>query len=87
LEQWLSHHSADGAHKLILVGFTDSDGNASQNEKLSRNRAGEVAQMLNERGITPAVNGFGQECPIASNRTEVGKSLNRRVEVWLRKAL
>jgi phosphate transport system substrate-binding protein len=70
---------------LLLFGFSDNAGDTKKNLSLSKRRAKAVAEQLQMRGIKPSfVNGFGNELPIASNKTEDGREQNRRVEVWLR---
>ncbi|HEY0252967.1 MAG TPA: OmpA family protein, partial [Kofleriaceae bacterium] len=69
--------------KVEIGGHTDSVGNDAFNLKLSQSRAESVRTYLIKRGIdsgrmTPK--GFGENVPIADNRTEAGRSQNRRVE-------
>ncbi|MAA79997.1 MAG: hypothetical protein CL916_12150 [Deltaproteobacteria bacterium] len=75
------------AIELIRIeGHTDSDGKASMNKRLSQSRAESVVRYLIRKGITKermiAV-GFGEEKPIASNKTQNGKKKNRRVEMHI----
>lgn len=73
------------SRKLMLLGFTDSDGRYDANVHLSRQRAQAIAEMLTKRGIAVSyVGGFGPEAPIACNETTNGKERNRHVEVWVR---
>jgi outer membrane protein OmpA-like peptidoglycan-associated protein len=65
-------------------GFTDSTGTLEQNQKLSEQRAGAVAQYLMTQGITNdrvTTKGYGPSFPVASNDTREGRSQNRRVEL------
>lgn len=69
--------------KIRVEGHTDSDGDEFYNFQLSNGRAISVVDALVDRGVDrerldPA--GFGESKPIASNDTEEGKALNRRVE-------
>jgi len=71
---------------VLLFGFGDSTGGRQVNEALSRDRAGAVARLFEQRGIkASAVVGFGSQLPVASNETVDGREKNRRVEIWLRK--
>ncbi|MEO8157150.1 MAG: OmpA family protein [Betaproteobacteria bacterium] len=67
-------------------GHTDSVGKPDYNQKLSERRASAVAQYLISKGIkqerTITV-GAGEMHPVASNDTEAGRTLNRRVELTL----
>lgn len=78
--------------KVMLVGFTDSVGAFQSNRTLSQGRAGEVLKTLvKEAGgmldhIDMGFSGFGEIAPSACNNDENGRSINRRVEVWIEKA-
>jgi outer membrane protein OmpA-like peptidoglycan-associated protein len=69
--------------KIRVAGHTDSHGSADYNKKLSKERAEAVRLFLIEQGIGRErleAKGFGEEEPIALNRTEEGRAANRRVE-------
>ena len=73
-------------HRLLLIGFSDSEGNYRYNTDLSRSRAHYVADRLKKHGITVAdsdIYGFGPALPVACNTTDNGKAKNRHVEVWM----
>jgi outer membrane protein OmpA-like peptidoglycan-associated protein len=68
--------------KLKIVGHTDSVGSEAANLSLSERRANRVAEYLISREVQPAritTLGAGEGFPIATNETELGRSLNRRV--------
>ena len=68
------------------AGHTDSVGSESYNQALSERRALSVARFLESQEIAPAridPIGFGESRPIATNATEQGRALNRRVELTL----
>lgn len=68
--------------KIYVEGHTDSDGSKSYNQQLSENRAKNVAIYLIDNGIASSrivTYGYGEDRPIASNKTTEGKRLNRRV--------
>lgn len=72
--------------KLVVVGHTDSDGDAAANQNLSLDRASEVIIALKSRGVDVtrlSVLGYGETRPIADNSTEAGKIRNRRIEFML----
>jgi outer membrane protein OmpA-like peptidoglycan-associated protein len=74
--------------RIEVAGHTDSIGSDRYNQRLSERRALAVRQyLLNTFDIAPqrilAV-GFGEGRPIASNQTETGRALNRRVEFVVR---
>ncbi len=67
-----------------VVGYTDTSGAASYNQKVSEQRAESVANALVEKGIDASrihARGEGENNPIASNDTREGRQQNRRVEV------
>jgi OOP family OmpA-OmpF porin len=69
--------------RVEVGGHTDSVGNDAFNLKLSQSRAESVRTYLIKRGIDSnrmVPKGYGENVPIADNRTEAGRSQNRRVE-------
>lgn len=69
--------------KIRIEGHTDNVGSDKFNYELSTNRANSVSQYLITEGINPErinVVGYGKSKPIADNKTEEGRKLNRRVE-------
>ncbi len=70
--------------RIMIVGHTDTDGDANSNLKLSSERAQAVRKILVEQyGINIGriqTDGKGESQPIATNTTDAGKSQNRRVE-------
>jgi outer membrane protein OmpA-like peptidoglycan-associated protein len=70
--------------RTLIVGHTDSRGNADYNADLSERRAQSAAAVLAAGGIAPArigTAGRGESEPIATNATDAGRQQNRRVEV------
>lgn len=75
-----------GKTQLIIQGHTDDTGTAAYNQQLSEARADAVARYLIGRGVLPQrirALGYGEERPIASNATERGRRLNRRVDLLI----
>lgn len=73
---------------LMINGYTDNTGTPMLNEELSAMRAKLVADEimgygLSEFSVTPQ--GWGEAAPLASNDTEIGRDMNRRVEVVIRR--
>lgn len=69
---------------LDIDGHTDDQGSDQYNQALSERRAVSVAQYLGSRGIDTRrfrVVGYGENAPVAENRTDFGRQQNRRVEV------
>ena len=70
--------------KISIEGHSDNMGIASDNKKLSQDRAKAVMDALVSKGIVSSrmsYKGWGQEKPVADNSTDEGKSKNRRVEI------
>ncbi|GAB6909734.1 Outer membrane porin F [Desulfosarcina cetonica] len=68
---------------VLVEGHTDSIGTNAYNLKLSKRRAQAVVDYLVSKGISPSrlsSEGFGEERPIASNKTAEGRAHNRRVQ-------
>lgn len=73
--------------EVIIEGHTDEIDTEEYNMMLSINRAAEVKKFLVEQGvdgIRMRMTGYGELRPIADNKTEEGRQLNRRVEILLR---
>ena len=71
---------------VLVNGHTDSDGSASYNMGLSRERAYAVSNRLASQGVNPGrlvPQGFGESQPVASNNSAAGKARNRRVEIHI----
>jgi len=75
-----------GKTELGVAGHTDNTGSAAHNQELSQRRAGAVAQYLEGQGVVPQrifASGYGMSQPIASNSTDSGRRLNRRVDITI----
>jgi hypothetical protein len=73
--------------ELRITAHTDHDAGDGYNMKLSQKRANAVTSYLKGKGIDPGrveIAWFGERKPGASNRSESGKSENRRVDIELR---
>jgi outer membrane protein OmpA-like peptidoglycan-associated protein len=72
---------------IHVRGFADATGGDAINQKLSQERAQNVADYLLSKGIPRerlAPLGFSSEFPAADNQTAQGRRNNRRVEVTVR---
>lgn len=70
-----------------VVGHTDSVGPEAYNQQLSERRARSVVDYLASRGVPRdrlRSEGRGETEPRASNATEAGRQLNRRVEIYVK---
>ncbi len=68
---------------IEVTGHTDAVGNDQNNMTLSQNRANAVKEYLLGKGISTdrlSSKGFGKTKSVASNDTEEGQQMNRRVE-------
>jgi outer membrane protein OmpA-like peptidoglycan-associated protein len=90
------HHSLDKLANVInkydrsivhVVGHTDNVGSDLYNQRLSEDRAVSVANYLISRGVVSSrvqTEGRGEREPRATNATEAGRQLNRRVEIYIK---
>jgi outer membrane protein OmpA-like peptidoglycan-associated protein len=69
---------------VMLSGHTDNTGTPAKNMELSKNRAESVRDYLIGQGVASSKiksEWFGQEKPVADNKTAEGRQKNRRVEM------
>lgn len=84
LDQLMDFMNQNPTVKIELQGHTDADGSASSNQKLSEGRAQSAVNYLVTKGIDRSrmtAKGYGESTPRATNDTDEGKALNRRVEL------
>jgi len=71
---------------IEVAGHTDSTGSDEYNQQLSERRAAAVAAYLRTRSVLAdriITVGQGEGRPVATNDTDAGRQLNRRVELTL----
>ncbi|MEZ5366891.1 MAG: OmpA family protein [Bryobacterales bacterium] len=69
--------------RVEIAGHTDSQGTSRNNLTLSKRRAEAVRKRLVEGGVADSrltAEGYGEDRPIADNKTSAGRLRNRRVE-------
>ena len=84
LEEVLAFLVKHPSSAMTITGHTDSTGSNKYNQGLSERRATSVADYFMAKGIDKVrinVSGKGEEEPIADNSTEMGRAMNRRVEI------
>lgn len=85
LKQITDYLNANPAVNIIVVGHTDNTGTYANNILLSKARAESVKNYLISVGKINTSRlmseGAGQYCPVTTNATEDGRTLNRRVEI------
>ncbi|WP_232434273.1 OmpA family protein [Burkholderia ubonensis] len=73
--------------RVLIEGHADSEGSPKANLQLSEARARAIRDWLVTVGGLPvtrfAIQGMGDIRPIADNRSEAGRALNRRVDISL----
>ena len=72
--------------RLILNGYTDSVGSTDYNLMIAEGRASSIKLYLVAKGVNPLhiiVAGKGARDFVATNESEEGRSLNRRVEIQI----
>lgn len=86
LERFAGTLQENPAATVVIVGHTDSTGDASVNDPLSVDRAAQTRDYLAMRGVSPnriSIDGRGEREPIASNDDASGRARNRRVEIYV----
>ena len=84
VDQMFELMKSDATLKISIEGHTDNVGDAGSNKKLSQERAKAVMDALIAKGVDKtrmSFVGWGQEKPVADNRSEEGRAQNRRVEI------
>ena len=74
--------------KVRIDGHTDGEASRSYNQKLSQKRAKAVKDYLISKGVAAKrldSKGWGEDKPIADNKTPEGREQNRRVEIKILK--
>ncbi len=69
--------------RIEIAGHTDNQASDSYNVELSQRRAQAVVDYLVTKGVERSrfvPKGYGEKKPLATNETEEGRALNRRVE-------
>lgn len=87
LDPLLQYMNRNPKREIIIEGHTDSVGDANENKRLSQRRADAVKLYFTERGVEEnriETRGFGEEVPVATNTTNAGRGLNRRVEIVIK---
>lgn len=72
------------ANSISIVGYTDDQGEADENQKLGLGRANAIKNMLVRGGIDAkriTTSSKGEADPVADNSTEDGRHQNRRVVI------
>lgn len=72
---------------VLIKGHTDSQGDESRNLQLSDDRARNVKNLMVAQGVAEyriTSIGMGEQFPVSTNSTAVGRAQNRRVEVEIK---
>jgi len=80
------HLKSNLGSKIVVEGYSSSDGDQATNDRLSKRRADAVKRYLVKRGISSGKIesvGKGTENPVADNSTAKGRKKNRRAEIVL----
>ncbi len=75
-----------GARKVHVIGHADDSGSPAYNERLAEARARSVGSFLAAKGISSdqiMIKSYGSKHPVASNSSETGRQLNRRVDIYV----
>ena len=86
LDQIASMLKADPNLKVTVAAHTDNVGSDEKNKTLSQDRADAVRNYLINKGVNEnqvEATGYGEEQPIADNKTAAGRAKNQRIEIKL----
>lgn len=86
LDALVAHLKAHPAQKVALRGYTDDTAARENNLKLAQKRCNIIVDKLKERGLADrqmTTEALGEADPVATNDTEAGRRLNRRVVITL----
>jgi len=77
--------SYESIKRVEVIGHTDSVGSSEYNQSLSERRAETVKEWFEVvvPGFPVTARGAGESTPLASNDTDEGRALNRRVEIMV----
>jgi len=84
LDELAQQLTQNKALRLSIAGHTDNIGSREYNKRLSQRRADAVKQYLVEQGVSEGritTSALGQQEPVATNQTDAGRQLNRRVKL------
>ena len=88
LQVMADYLKANPAQKVLIVGHTDNTGELEHNMTLSQKRSAQVvAELALKYGVESSqmtAVGVGMSSPVATNKSEEGRALNRRVELVLK---
>ena len=87
IDRIVKYERQNGIPQLILIGFTDNEGDTKHLKEISIHHAHVVADEFHARGLNvdeQNIHGFGTALPLTTNATPEGRQKNRRVEVWMK---
>ena len=73
--------------EIKISAYTDRSQSPARAEGLTRQQAHDIAHYLSKQGVDARFlvsDGFGQRSPVATNNTQRGRLLNRRIVISLR---
>jgi outer membrane protein OmpA-like peptidoglycan-associated protein len=72
--------------KIVLLSYTDSEGEEKANEKLTEERALKIKNKMMEATVASdriEIKAQGEKYPVGDNKTYVGRMINNRVEMMI----
>ncbi len=87
LENVKAYLAKNPKNKAILTGHTDNVGNPVANKNLGKRRADFIKKYLANQGVKTSqmsTSSQGDKSPVADNKTDKGRALNRRVEIVIK---
>lgn len=84
LEQLASFLTSNPSARIRVEGHTDAVGPTNVNQQVSEQRANTIKAQLVSLGVSSSqitTRGYGESRPLMLNETELGRSMNRRIEI------
>ena len=87
LKKAISEAKKESTTYIEIVGHTDRAGDKKYNKKLSLNRAKNIYNILQKKGISKekiSTYYYGESNPIVKTRDGIARKVNRRVEIIIK---
>lgn len=81
------YQKRNSVQRIVIEGHTDNVGKRAYNQDLSQRRANTVKRIIVKHAKVPSKKiksvGYGEDRPMATNKTKAGRLKNRRVDMHL----
>ncbi|MEZ5013737.1 MAG: OmpA family protein [Chitinophagales bacterium] len=81
IQQFIRANAQSDYNSILIKGYADADGNATDNMELSQQRVDAVRRCVSGNAYAVETMFFGENDPLNNNSNDDEKALNRRVDV------